>query len=223
MLIGHSISDANGLLLTMDPAVESLLQRPLDELVGKSYAEVTHPDDRARNIDQIKRLAPEDGIVKIRKRYLRPGATPIWVDLHVSRLGRGLDTGRLVATLYLPDPKPLAPDSEGALPERLWSVAIQVDARLRRRREELGEELFGDHAWLLLLRIYLAEAEGRALGVETLAAETQILPARARRWVDALAEKQLVERLDWDADALQLTALGLARTETLLGSYSDLD
>ena len=221
MLVGHSMSDANGLLLTMDPAVESLLQRPLHELVGKSYAEITHPDDRARNVDQIKRLLPGDGIVKIRKRYLRPSGTPIWADLHVSRLGRGLDNGRLVCTLYLPDPKSLAPEPVGVLPERLWSVAIQVEALIRRRRDALGEELFGDHAWLLLIRIYLAEAEGRVIDIATLARETQFAPPRARRWVDALAEKQLVDQLDWGADAIQLTALGLARTEALLGSYSE--
>ena len=41
MLVGHSLSDPNGLLLTMDQTVEDLLQRPLSELVGRSYADVT--------------------------------------------------------------------------------------------------------------------------------------------------------------------------------------
>ena len=95
MLVGHSMSDANGLLLTMDPAVESLLQRPLHELVGKSYAEITHPDDRARNVDQIKRLLPGDGIVKIRKRYLRPSGTPIWAVSKSRRSSSNANTASL--------------------------------------------------------------------------------------------------------------------------------
>jgi len=221
MLVGHSVSDPNGLLLTMDPSVESLLHRPLSELAGKSYAEITHPDDRARNIDQIRALAPNDGPVQIRKRYLRPGGTTVWVDIHVSRLGRGLDHGRLVGTLYLPDPKTLAAGPEGVLPERLWSVAVQVEALLRRRREQLGDDLFGDHAWIILLQIYLAEAEGRVVDVEAISALSQIAPARTRRWIDALAEKTFVERLDWSGGAIQLTAQGLARTETLLGAHAD--
>jgi DNA-binding MarR family transcriptional regulator len=211
MLVGHSLSDPNGLLLTMDQTVEDLLQRPLSELVGRSYADVTHPDDRVRNIDRVTMLAPGAGPVCIRKRYL-----------HVSRLDRGLEAGRLVGTLYLPQAKALTAVPNVVMPERLWQVALKVDRSLHRRREQLGDDLFGDHAWLVLVQIYLAEAEGRMIDATTLGALALLDPSRTHRWIGALAEKGLVERPDCSAGVIQLTATGLARTETLLATYSDL-
>lgn len=214
MLVGHSISDANGLLLTMDPAVEALLHRSQVELVGKSYAEITHPDDRQRNGAQLARLAPGAGPIRIRKRYLRPDGMAIWADLHVSRLGQGLDMGRLVGTLYLPDPESIAFG-----PESLWKTALKVDAMMRRRREELGDDLFGDKAWMILLQTYLAEAEGRAIEISALSDLARISVAQTTRWVSALAQKALVEVPDWNEKAIQLTALGLDRVESLLAGY----
>lgn len=221
MLVGHSMSDPDGLLLTMDTTVEDLLQRPLRELVGRSYADVTHPDDRVRNIDRIRTLAPGAGPVCIRKRYLQPGGAAVWVDVHVSRLDRGLEAGRLVGTLYLPQAKALTAVPDVVMPERLWQVALKVDRSLHRRREQLGDDLFGDHAWLVLVQIYIAEAEGRVIDATTLGALALLDPSRTHRWIGALAEKGLVERPDCSAGVIQLTATGLARTETLLATYAD--
>ncbi|MET4592924.1 MULTISPECIES: PAS domain-containing protein [unclassified Sphingomonas] len=220
-LVGHSMSDQNGVLLSMDSAVEALLQRCESELIGRSFAEITHPDDRTRNVEMIRRLGPDDGPIRIRKRYLIPDAAPICVDLQVSRLGRGIDAGRLVGTLYVPDTASILTTGDGIMPDRLWTVAANVDVMLQKRRAHLGDDLFGDHAWLILVQVYLAEAEGRLIDAEEIADRTRMDTPRVARWIAALTGKQLLDHPEETGRTIQLTAQGLSSIETLLGNYAN--
>ncbi len=53
-----------------------------EELLERTFLDITHPDDRARDLEQRARLlAAEIPFYSIEKRYLRKGGTIIWVKL----------------------------------------------------------------------------------------------------------------------------------------------
>ena len=141
MLIGHSISDARGQILAVDHGICELVHRSEAELIGMSYMALTHPDDVTWNVSLVDKLKANGGPLSIRKRYLRPGAPAVWSVVQVSRLGAGLDQGRLVGTINQVDPKTVK-----LTPEMLWRSVIRKELALRLRRAELGDELFSDYA-----------------------------------------------------------------------------
>jgi PAS domain S-box-containing protein len=61
-----------------------------DELMTLTFADITHPDDVAENVDALRRMlvGTEDTYV-VEKRYLRKGGDAVWVDLHVSLVRDG--------------------------------------------------------------------------------------------------------------------------------------
>ena len=211
MLLGHSVADGNGNILTLDQAVCDLLQRSKRELVGMSYEQLTHPDDLPKNMQQLGCLNVGDRPLRLRKRYLRPQGEAVWTMVDVSRFSVGPDVGRLVASIYL-----LEPDHLDRRPENLWRAAHRIDGLVRRRMDEFGEELFGDHAWVILLQLYLAEAEGRIVDASAISDRTRISAVAIDRWLKLLQLKKLVERPVHTGRMVQLTATGLQKIETLL-------
>ncbi len=210
MLIGHSLADEEGLLIAVDTGVCEIMQREERELLGMSFKALTHPDDRERNVAALSKLGIHDGPLSIRKRYVRPDGSSVWSSVRVSRL-RTLDGERLVGTIELLDARRLT-----STPERLWRSAKQVDALIRARRVKLGNDLFSDFAWVILLQLYLAEVEGRELTILEIADRCDVWMGLAARWVNVLEQKNLVERSEWTEHAPQLTGAGLRKVEQLL-------
>ncbi|WP_174285332.1 PAS domain-containing protein [Sphingomonas bacterium] len=153
------MADENGRLLSVDPQICEIMQREKRELVGVTYDTLTHADDRSRNVMLIVRLAIGDGPVTIRKRYVRPDSTVVWANVRASRLS---ESGRivLVGTIELFNLQRL-----NCSPEDLRQSALNALLNMERRRKELGDSLFSDYAWTILVQIYLAEAEGRIADV----------------------------------------------------------
>jgi hypothetical protein len=118
-----------------------------------------------------------------------------------------------VGTIRLLDGKPAA-----HAPEDLWRSAKRVRMAIERRRAELGEQLFSDHCWVVLIETYLAEAEGRSLDVAQLSDAIGLRRPLLVRWIAVLAERGLIAGIGRDRPALQLTAAGLARVEALLAA-----
>ena len=98
MIIGHSVSDGDGVILAIDEPVATVLQRTQKQLVGMSYLSITHPDDVARNLSQVAALQPNGNSARIRKRYIGGEGDIITLEVQVSRLGNG-ESGRLIGTL----------------------------------------------------------------------------------------------------------------------------
>lgn len=210
MLIGHSISDANGRILTMDRALCDLLQHPEHALVGLDYADFTYPGDLVNNRRAVDALKVGQGPLKLRKRYVRADGVTIWCDVYVSRF-HAASGGRLVGTIHHVGQKALA---EG--PARLWRAAQDAARTMRQRRTELGDDLFADHAWAIMLHAYLAEAEGRLVTARDLAETAAIGIAMAERWLNALEAKGFVDRRSGADGLVQLSHAGIARVERLL-------
>ena len=208
-LIGHSVSDATGVMLSMDSAACDLLQRSRRDLIGRSYLEITHPADRRRNAALVDRLPAEAAPVTLRKRYLTPDGGSVEADVHVSRLDTGAHT-RLIGTLYHVE----ADDTRYA-PAILWGAAHRLAQLTALRRDLLGSDLFCDHALTILLEMYLDEAEGRASDIATLARRIGLEPPAALRWLRALAAKDLIEWVGRE-DVVQLTGTGVRKLVQIL-------
>ncbi|MCU6454528.1 PAS domain-containing protein [Sphingomonas sp. A2-49] len=204
------MADAAGRLLAVDPQVCEIMHREERELIGMSFETLTHVDDRARNISALASLAIADGPMTIRKRYVRPDGSSVWSHVQVSRL-KATDGNRLIGTIEL-----VGPDIARRGPESLWRSAKCINALIQRRRQELGDDLFSDYAWLILLQIYLAEAEGRTITVREAAARADIRDGVAERWIAVFRQRRLIDCSEWTDHAPQLTAHGMRQVERLL-------
>lgn len=214
MIIGHSISNADGVIQAVDGTVATILQRTQKELAGVSFMSITHPDDLARNLAQIAALRPNDTPARIRKRYIAGEGAVIALEVQVSRLGA---SGNLVGTLStLPSIDDLI--DQDAMPHRLWRRAKDLLGIMRARDETLGAELFADHAWTTLLIVYVAEAEGRIASIAMVAGQLRLSPATLGRWIRVLQSKSLIEAMAPNVDAIQLTKTGIDRVEHLLAT-----
>lgn len=85
--IGMAVSSLDGRFLQVNKALCEIVGYPAVELLGKTFQELTHPDDLAPNLALIAQL--RDGTIsryKLAKRYLRKDGTIVNIMLHVSLL-----------------------------------------------------------------------------------------------------------------------------------------
>lgn len=211
-MVGHSIGAESGLLLTMDEAVADFLQRSKAELHGLTYADITHPDDRDVNVNRVGHMSVGAKPLRLRKRYLLPQGGHVWATVEVSKLQTGRDQGRLVGTIFRLDV-----GDQQASPADLWAAAKRQTRLIADRNAALGTDLFVDGAWLVLLGLYIAEAEGRGLDDDADPAGAVRVSAMSKaKWLRALNSRALVEFAGSHEDQPQLTQRGLDRVEHLL-------
>jgi hypothetical protein len=73
--------------------------------------------------------------------------------------------------------------------------AVRIYLRCRRLRERLlPREIFGEPAWDILLDLYAARLEGKAVSVSSACIASAVPTTTALRWLSKLAECGLVER-----------------------------
>jgi hypothetical protein len=216
MIIGHSVSDGDGVILAIDEPVAVALQRTQKQLLGLSYLSITHPDDVARNLSHVAALQPNGNSAHIRKRYIGGEGDIIALDVQVSRLGNG-QSGRLIGTLSTIPAFADQNDADG-MPHHLWRRAKDLLGVIHARDAVLGADLFADHAWTTLLIVYVAEAESRIACIDMIADKVRLSRAMLDRWVRVLQTKSLIEPPDKDRDALQLTQKGINSVERLLAT-----
>ncbi len=68
----------------MNAAVEALLGRTEDELVGHAWTEYTHPDEIPLGQIVLARLAAGHDTYEDERRYLRPDGTVVWASINVT-------------------------------------------------------------------------------------------------------------------------------------------
>jgi PAS domain S-box-containing protein len=99
--IGICYSDFDGVFIRVNPRFCEIVGYRAEELVGHSFAEITHPDDvaiDARLGDEL--IAGTRGPYTLEKRYIRKSGEIVWVRITVSlaRTGSG-DPHRLVGVI----------------------------------------------------------------------------------------------------------------------------
>ncbi len=85
--IGMSLVDARGGYIDVNPAFCQFLGRSRDEILTKTFMDVTHPHDLERNIDRVQALRA--GVIDTyanEKRYIRPGGAFVWGHLTVTAI-----------------------------------------------------------------------------------------------------------------------------------------
>jgi PAS domain S-box-containing protein len=91
--VGIAHVDLEGRWLRLNDALLEILGYPREELLGKSFGEITHPDDLEEDEAQVRRLlAGEIQRYSMEKRYVRKDGGIVWASLTVS-LVRG-DNGK---------------------------------------------------------------------------------------------------------------------------------
>nr|WP_236704453.1 MarR family transcriptional regulator [Sphingomonas sp. ATCC 31555] len=91
---------------------------------------------------------------------------------------------------------------------------------MRRQRDVLVKDMFGEPAWDMLLELFIAEAEGRPTPVKNLCLAACASVSTALRRLDCLVEAGLVGKVDDATDArrslIQLTDRGMGVMTMLL-------
>lgn len=207
MPAAHCVSTLDGVILQADQGFLDLLQRRESDLIGISYRQITDPRDLQRSGNMLAVLEAAAAPVRLQKRYLRPDGTSIAANLLVTRFS---DPDRLINTLFWHE------GGRDLPPARLWEAALRIRHVHDARVKLFGADLSTDPIGSLLIGIYLAEAEGRAVGLNQIATYADVAISTATRWVAVLRQRNII---DAQADAtfnLQLTRAGLDRVEAML-------
>lgn len=207
MPAAHCVSTLDGVILQADQGFLDLLQRRESDLIGISDRQITDPRDLQRSGNMLAVLEAAAAPVRLQKRYLRPDGTSVAANLLVTRFS---DPDRLISTLFWHE------GGRDLPPARLWEAALRIRHVHDARVKLFGADLSTDPIGSLLIGIYLAEAEGRAVGLNQIATYADVAISTATRWVAVLRQRNII---DAQADAtfnLQLTRAGLDRVEAML-------
>lgn len=209
MPAAHCVSTLEGIILKADQGLLDLLQRTEDEVVGSSYQQITDPRDLERSAGMLAMLEEGAAPVRLQKRYLRPNGSSVAANLLVTRFS---DPDRLISTLFWQESGRALP------PARLWEAALRIRHVHAARLRLFGKELSTDPIGLLLIGIYLAEAEGRSVGLEEIASFAGIACSTADRWIKVLQRRGIVDESPDLVLDLRLSRSGLARVEEMLAT-----
>jgi PAS domain S-box-containing protein len=83
--IGIALSDFEGRLLRVNPALSQMLGRSIPELLRMTVADITHPHDL--RADEDNRAEARAGTVtrhRVRKRYVHADGSPVPVEVHAA-------------------------------------------------------------------------------------------------------------------------------------------
>ncbi len=81
---GMATVDHNCIILDSNPAFQRMVQYGAEELCGKNFLEITHPDDVAAELERIREHKHENRpLVQYEKRYIRKDGQTIWARLSV--------------------------------------------------------------------------------------------------------------------------------------------
>jgi PAS domain S-box-containing protein len=93
--VGAVLGDATGRVLRVNPKMCEITGYSKDELLGKPPADLTHPDDRERDLEAFQRMAAgETPVYGREKRYLRKDGQIRWVSLNATSIRD--EAGRLL-------------------------------------------------------------------------------------------------------------------------------
>lgn len=82
---GIALQTHDGVWLEVNPAFCAMVGYSRDELVGRSFTEITHTDDVEQSLEQLRRLNDtEISSFQFDKRYVHASGRAVWVRLDVS-------------------------------------------------------------------------------------------------------------------------------------------
>jgi PAS domain S-box-containing protein len=83
--IGIALADLEGAIVESNPAFQSMLHYSAEELSGRAFSDITHPDDVARDWELANELiAGKRDQYRMEKRYYRKDGQVVWANLTMS-------------------------------------------------------------------------------------------------------------------------------------------
>ncbi|MBI4877482.1 MAG: PAS domain S-box protein [Acidobacteria bacterium] len=80
--VGMVVTGLNGRLRQVNAALCAMLDYPAEELVGRSFIQITHPDDVVLGVQAIQQMLREpEHRATVEKRYLRKDGKPVWAQV----------------------------------------------------------------------------------------------------------------------------------------------
>lgn len=195
--VGHALIGTQNELLSLDEGFCTILDTPLETIVGRSVLSLTAPPDRAACAIAMRHLRATGQPFRVTKRYLREDGSPVWVSNTVSIMALGDAPPMLVSTIV-----PIAPPSDAQSPAKLLDCARFLLAARRDRTGAFAASLFNEPAWDMLLVMYIVEAEGGAIDGPALARFARLGGPAATRWLRALVQEGLIEEEAGSGNAL---------------------
>ncbi|MCW2968067.1 MAG: hypothetical protein JWM71_1839 [Solirubrobacteraceae bacterium] len=192
--IGMALVDLDGSFMQVNRSVCALTGYSEEELLARTFQEITHPDDLDADLGQIQKLlAGEIDSYSMQKRYFTAGGRLIWVNLYVSlvRAPDGTPEHFISQIEDISERKRMEDELQ-----RLADHDPLTDLWNRRRfEEELQRQLgrckrYGETAALLLLDLddfkQVNDTLGHKAGDDLLCAVADAMRVRLRR-TDSLA------------------------------------
>ncbi|NCC04887.1 MAG: PAS domain S-box protein [Proteobacteria bacterium] len=81
------IANSHGEFVRLNPQWEEVLGYPLEELVGRKFMELVHPDDRERTQRIVSLLGQQKAVFNFENRYLCKNGTYRWIEWRSKPLG----------------------------------------------------------------------------------------------------------------------------------------
>ena len=201
--IGHLRLDDDGLITQCDGRMSAILRMRRHDLIGCHVLKITAHADRDRCIAIFHQIRRDGLPVMTTKRIIRADRSHAWVRIAVT-VPDWPDAG----TVAMAVEECAAPDG-WIEPSVLLALARGIFGARRARTMAFGGEMFGDHAWDLLLAAYITEVEGGVLTTADLHAILGVPLVVASRWMRALSADALVEYEDRGNPSLVTSSIRL--------------
>jgi PAS domain S-box-containing protein len=163
--LGMAIADRDGVLVQVNESFAGMLGYRPEELLGRSFLQITHPQDRHRAFELL--LSP-NAIRKTRvtyeKRYLRKDGSTIWVRANITRLRdeTGEDDGLAAIVENLTSASEALEEQADITNSILDAVPLMISIW----RE--GKPLYVNREWQRLMGYSLVEARAMDVLLTTL-------------------------------------------------------
>lgn len=209
-------------IIEADQSLADLLKRRIDDLLGRSIYDLTHPDDLANNRRLLDRLRSSGLPYSITKRFLRKDGHTVWVRNHVTMLDFATAEPKVLATVS---------EVEAPAPADIHRERVTMAATLLAHdslwRSTFLHKGFDGPALNMVLDLYVNLASDKRVSVTSAAMASRVPMTTALRYIGTLAKAGLVARVpdpggDRRRTLLTLTALGLRQTEYYLDACRSL-
>ncbi len=95
--VGNAQADPEtGRLVRVNPKFCEITGYPAEELVGMTFLEITHPDDREKDFERFQRMIRGEEAYSVEKRYVRKDGRVAWVSVNATAVRD--ESGRPVRT-----------------------------------------------------------------------------------------------------------------------------
>jgi PAS domain S-box-containing protein len=125
--VGQALISPEGRFLMVNEAFAGMVGYKADALKGRSFIEITYPDDREKSAESMKVLLSGDEALRFEKRFLRPDGGVVWVDVNDALVRDSRGRPLHVVTTYVDiTERKRAEDELKSTTQALWQAAKLV-------------------------------------------------------------------------------------------------